>query len=244
MPIKQPLLAAAQAYIDAHFPPDTLTPVLGVHIRGTDMWLEYASQALPSLRQLVARVQDVVDAMAARHGGKQPYVFVAADSTEAVAAMHRHLKAGRVLSTAADRTRWHNGTEWFHPDDKANATAVGWQVLLDVVLLSRSSALLHDHSSVSLLASLLSPAMQLHSLQPDGGGAAAGPEHAGARDGGTQEEARGNGGPSDDDNAAQRDSACFAANKRYSHCSQLRQSRGVNVRQAAWMVAGRQGPSP
>ena len=49
------------------------------------------------------------------------------------------------------------------------------QVLLDVVLLSRTSMLLHDHSSVALLAALLNPSLPLLPLLPEsrGGNAAA-----------------------------------------------------------------------
>lgn len=219
----------AAAFVDAHFPTTQQgAPVIGVHIRGTDMWVEYASQRVPALEQVVARVQYIVDTTR-RAPGHVPTVFVAADSSEAVAALHVKLTGCRVLSTPATRAHKHNGRQWFHPP-AANATAVGMQVLLDVLLLSRSSMLVHDHSSVALLAALLNPSVKLVPLQPADADVDENASHQTGHRGRQLLQAAA--GPENYNENSRSADACYAANKQHSLCAQIRQSQGVNVRQA------------
>ncbi|XP_015757335.1 PREDICTED: uncharacterized protein LOC107336784 [Acropora digitifera] len=139
--------------------------LLGVHVRGTDHWMETPEQKLPPLLSWVNKAAEILETLP--HPRK---VFIASDNDEVIELFVEFFGKEKVAFIDAFRAKRYHSQIPPHGikfSTDSNARALGTQVLMDILLLARCEHFLHAESSVALLASYFNPNMRSYFLDPD-----------------------------------------------------------------------------
>ncbi|KAL9962951.1 hypothetical protein ACROYT_G032109 [Oculina patagonica] len=142
--------------------------VLGVHVRGTDHWIETSERRLPSLMSWVKRARSILEALP-----RPRKIFVASDNNEVIKKFVTYFGKETVVFTEAVRAKkYHDQIAPHVPEFRHNAAdsykrEIGTQVLMDILLLAKCDHFLHTESSVASLASYFNPHMTSYFLQDE-----------------------------------------------------------------------------
>ncbi|XP_015776231.1 PREDICTED: uncharacterized protein LOC107354290 [Acropora digitifera] len=139
--------------------------LLGVHVRGTDHWMETPEQKLPPLLSWVNKAAEILETLP--HPRK---VFIASDNDEVIELFVEFFGKEKVAFIDAVRAKRYHSQIPPHGirfSTDSNARALGTQVLMDILLLARCEHFLHAESSVASLASYFNPNMRSYFLDPD-----------------------------------------------------------------------------
>ncbi|KAL9962944.1 hypothetical protein ACROYT_G032102 [Oculina patagonica] len=142
--------------------------VLGVHVRGTDHWMETSERRLPSLMSWVKRARSILETLP-----RQRKIFIASDNHEVIHMFVSLFGKETVVFTKAVRAKaYHSEIAPHKFIFKHNAAdpyeqEIGTQVLIDILLLAKCDHFLHTESSVVSLASYFNPHMTSYFLQDE-----------------------------------------------------------------------------
>ncbi|XP_078382374.1 uncharacterized protein LOC144665072 [Oculina patagonica] len=142
--------------------------VLGVHVRGTDHWMETSERRLPSLMSWVKRARSILKTLP-----RPRKIFIASDNKEVIKKFLAYFGKETVIFTEAVRAKgYHDQIPPHNFEFKHNAAdpyerEIGSQVLMDILLLAKCDHFLHTESSVASLASYFNPHMTSYFLQDE-----------------------------------------------------------------------------
>jgi hypothetical protein len=141
------LKPAVQEIIDSFYYEHSMDciPTIGVHLRGTDKKTEIA---IPHPLELIMVANKVAQTF------KECQFFVATDEESLLDLARTHLH-GPVISYPAQRSA--SGIPVHLDKKQANRSQLGSDVLVECILLSRCTALVHSHSNVSYTATFFNP---------------------------------------------------------------------------------------
>ena len=128
--------------------------VLGIHVRGTDNWLETANFKLPTVRQWIGEADRILQSL-----DEPRRIFLASDSQEIVNKFIESFGKEKVVHINAIRAKRYKGDA---VDSVRNNDPLqtGKQVFMDILLLAKCDYFLHAESNVGSLASYFNPKMK------------------------------------------------------------------------------------
>jgi len=141
--------------------------VLGVHVRGTDHWLETTEKRLPPMMSWVKSAKTILETL------PQPRkIFIASDNDEVIEKFVTILGKEKVVFTKAIRAKSYHSQDAPHDFNSMHKVAdpyerlMGTQVLMDILLLAKCDHFLHAESSVASLAAYFNPYMKSYFMEP------------------------------------------------------------------------------